>query len=348
MLGLKFELTYQIRLRDLIIGRFFPRNLNLRNFLKFNGTTRHLELKYSKYTISSIINNIEFPVLRISPVDMKCEDSKILIDLQNNLTYIENLVVDESSKVTSSAQFDALIFSKVRKIFKTNNEFIAGPVATFNVRGNNYYHWLIETLPRIIDISYRKDIKLVTFGEQPSFVSETLKIAGLRMYHAKSSAIIVSELFLPQGRDGFKPNLYDLIRVRDFYFELFENYAREPSNFKIFISRRFSNRYNEYEEKIEKILIKNNFQIIYAERLGISEQVNLFSNAQTVVAFHGAGLSNQIFMPKGSLVVELATWDYWSPVYQHMSELLEHSYKLINLDQEFESNESLISLLGIN
>ena len=76
-------------------------------------------MEYSKYTISSILNNPEYPVYRISPVDVECKDSKILIDLQNNLTYMENLVVDESSKVTSSAQFDALIFSKIRNVFKT-------------------------------------------------------------------------------------------------------------------------------------------------------------------------------------------------------------------------------------
>ena len=53
------------------------------------------------------------------------------------------------------------------------------------------------------------------------------------------------------------------------------------------------------------MLINLGFEIIYAEELKFSEQVDLFSEASFVVAPHGAGLTNICFMEKGTRLVEI-------------------------------------------
>jgi hypothetical protein len=44
--------------------------------------------------------------------------------------------------------------------------------------------------------------------------------------------------------------------------------------------------------------------------MSVAEQAALFSRAAVLVAPHGSGLSNAIFMPKGAVVVELLPWHY--------------------------------------
>ena len=46
------------------------------------------------------------------------------------------------------------------------------------------------------------------------------------------------------------------------------------------------------------------FEEIYLEQMSLSEQIQRISNAEAVLGPHGAGMSQCIFMKKGSLVIE--------------------------------------------
>ena len=45
-------------------------------------------------------------------------------------------------------------------------------------------------------------------------------------------------------------------------------------------------------------------RVVYPEDLDINAQIELFSNAKLIIGIHGPGLSNMIFMPVGSSVLE--------------------------------------------
>ncbi|KAJ1631883.1 hypothetical protein T492DRAFT_44109 [Pavlovales sp. CCMP2436] len=47
------------------------------------------------------------------------------------------------------------------------------------------------------------------------------------------------------------------------------------------------------------------YQIVVLEEQGMKEQVRLFAQAPVVVAIHGSGLSNLLFSPQGSALVEV-------------------------------------------
>ena len=82
-----------------------------------------------------------------------------------------------------------------------------------------------------------------------------------------------------------------------------DSYQNTPR--RIYIHRQGVARSVDNFEGIRSLLQNFDVEPVSLEKLSISEQVNLFSKADLVVAEHGAGLVNTIFMRPGSTVVEV-------------------------------------------
>ena len=54
-----------------------------------------------------------------------------------------------------------------------------------------------------------------------------------------------------------------------------------------------------------RYLSEKGYEIIYPESISISEQVNLFNNAEIVISLHGASLTNIMYMNKNKKVLEI-------------------------------------------
>lgn len=70
------------------------------------------------------------------------------------------------------------------------------------------------------------------------------------------------------------------------------------------------------EDDSKKLLEKLEFARIYAEDLSLSDQIRLFSNADCIIAAHGAGLTNTVFCSPEAKVLEIfppgySTRAYW-------------------------------------
>jgi len=94
---------------------------------------------------------------------------------------------------------------------------------------------------------------------------------------------------------------------------------------KIYISRdraRVRKVLNEVE--LTAILKGNGFDILIGEELSFSEQVDVFSQCETLVGLHGAGLTNCLMMKPGR-IIELKKKEsnvgYW-----HLADALDHKY----------------------
>ena len=75
---------------------------------------------------------------------------------------------------------------------------------------------------------------------------------------------------------------------------------------KIYISREKQVlRFVENEKEVVALLEKYGFKKIITETLSYEEQISICSNAEYLVSPHGAGLTNLLFMPKNSSVLEL-------------------------------------------
>lgn len=63
--------------------------------------------------------------------------------------------------------------------------------------------------------------------------------------------------------------------------------------------------------------------------LSIDETAALFSKASLIVAPHGAGLTNMLFSPKGTTILEFMPMLDPNVCYWHLSEMIGHTYSMI-------------------
>lgn len=79
---------------------------------------------------------------------------------------------------------------------------------------------------------------------------------------------------------------------------------------RLYVSRRDSSiRSITNESDVEELMTEFGFQIINNSTLSPDQQAKQFSEADVIVGPHGAGLTNAIFLPEGSVVVELRPSD---------------------------------------
>jgi capsular polysaccharide biosynthesis protein len=99
---------------------------------------------------------------------------------------------------------------------------------------------------------------------------------------------------------------------------------------RLYISRRLAQtRGVANEEELLPILRQQGFTIILTENLPVRDQIRLFRNAESVVAPHGAGLTNLIFAPPGTSVLELFSRDTIRHCYWALSNELGHHYHFL-------------------
>lgn len=68
--------------------------------------------------------------------------------------------------------------------------------------------------------------------------------------------------------------------------------------------------------------------VVY-DMLSIDDTAALFSKASLIVAPHGAGLTNMLFSPKGTVIVEFMPMLDPNVCYWHLSEMIGHTYSMI-------------------
>jgi capsular polysaccharide biosynthesis protein len=65
------------------------------------------------------------------------------------------------------------------------------------------------------------------------------------------------------------------------------------------------------------------------DSLSTDDTAKLFSKAAVIVAPHGAGLTNMIFSPEGTEIIECMPIEQPNACYWHMAEMLQNPYRMI-------------------
>lgn len=191
-------------------------------------------------------------------------------------------------------------------------------VTTTQWSGANYYHWMMEELPRFYLLgAYQEpiDYYISNYTRRP-FQQETLERLGIPIHSIiKSSnvyAIQAAKLVVP-----YSP-AYDSGYVSkwtcDFLNRLFSpalQIDERKYHKRIYIARgNAKNRKVVNEEEVVEYLIGSGFEIIHLERYSVREQAAIFYNAEVIIGPHGAGLTNLVFCRKHTKVLEI-----FSPMY---------------------------------
>lgn len=189
----------------------------------------------------------------------------------------------------------------------------------------NYYHWMIDYLPRLFGIlscPELSDRKIVLGRDLEGYAFETVGKLGLGperlLTLANPTSLKAGDLAMvdfgprPQTRAG-SPVFYggsqpaDVVAaLRERLFRLYGRRPPEKGTRRIFISRKDSKSPRILnEEAIGEMLRPLGFEAVSLTGKTVGEQIALFSDAEIVVGGHGAGLTNALFVPPGTPIVEL-------------------------------------------
>jgi capsular polysaccharide biosynthesis protein len=196
-------------------------------------------------------------------------------------------------------------------------------------RSDNYYHWVIESLPRwkILQAAKYLDYDFVLLQSQATrFEDEFLDRLGVpparRFRCSKNFTHQFERLVVPaMPFPGIEIAPWVCAWVRSLFP------AKNSGPEKIFISRRGAQRRRLINEAaLEKQLQALGFVSLQLEQLPIAEQAGLFGSAKCVVAAHGAGLTNLIFTPANALLVELFHPENKSRIFANLAAACGHRY----------------------
>ena len=177
---------------------------------------------------------------------------------------------------------------------------------------SNYYHWHIFALGKLAVLKEENLIENSLFILPRKYQKYPFAIASMEKFGVKKEQIV----FL-RRKSNIKVAELPLIKNPQNHPILFNNIqqtliegvkGRNDFGDKIYISRaNMSARYVENEEEMMAMLTKYGFKKLIADKFSYAEQIAIFSQAKYLISPHGAALTNMLFMPKNSYVLEFAT-----------------------------------------
>ena len=171
----------------------------------------------------------------------------------------------------------------------------------------NYFHWLTDCLPRIwegLDRDSNCPVILPESYKSLSFVVQSLVLLGIPVIFFKSTENLRVDTLILTARTAPFPHYHPELTKRTR-----ENLARpipkDPWR-KVYISRSLASKRKAHNElEIETFLKQKGYEILHAEKLNFEQQIQLMAETQVLISLHGAALTNMIFMPRSSRVLEL-------------------------------------------
>ena len=176
----------------------------------------------------------------------------------------------------------------------------------------NYYHWMIDVLPRILraEMTHPDERVLLLpdyFGADPyvAFTLQAFPHIRVRWIGARAKMRVETLSRVVRGPgDGRAGQIRELARRVGAL-------AGEPGQARrIYLSRVNAPRRHEHPQaEVEQIMRSHGFEIVAIDPARPWEQVRTCLGAAVIVGVHGAALTNLIFMAPGSRLLELRHGD---------------------------------------
>ncbi|MEB0263193.1 MULTISPECIES: glycosyltransferase 61 family protein [unclassified Mucilaginibacter] len=203
----------------------------------------------------------------------------------------------------------------------------------------NYYHWLCECIPRLWRVRAELDNLTVLLPEHylgTDFITGSLKPFNIKDIFVipPGKSLLVPQLKLPAIKpicDSYHQK--ELRAIALFYKEYAAKHVPDINlGDKVYLSRRKAGRKKVInEDDVESLLQEYGFRTVYNEDFSFLEQVAVYRNVNYLVSIHGSGLTNMLFMPEGSSILEIMkakTNDLARPsfVFWYQADALGHNY----------------------
>lgn len=214
----------------------------------------------------------------------------------------------------------------------------------------NYYHWLMECVPRLLFVRNILDKVVLLLPERyvttDFIVGSITPFGNLKTYVVKDGAsLMVPNLVMPRIKPFCESYCSVVLELmRDFYLKAATAlFSKIPDMTMVYLSRRKAYRKHVVnEDEVEALLSKYGFVTICNEDYTFLEQVVIYSKVEKLVSIHGAGLTNMLFMKPGTSVLEILPpktneLDRPSYVYWFLSYSLGINY-YCQINREFTDN----------
>ncbi len=212
------------------------------------------------------------------------------------------------------------------------------PLMQLWASATNYYHTIHDNMHRLEGLLEHlpEDIIFVVPDNLKAWQWEILSTLGIEADRCTtiSTTEILSVETLYFGPWG-APWDFDTLRGyewgRQRFYDRYDVESKPPQRL-LYISReRASWRRLTNGEAVEALLEKYGFEKCLPETMTIGEQVKLFAEAKAVVSVKGAAMTNLMFCPAGTHVLEiqLSEYDPLGPCFWLMCEQMNHHYSYI-------------------
>ena len=254
---------------------------------------------------------------------------------ENNKTFSSLFIrdINNISHFYSQKFFDS--FKENKKSLKNFKDiYILGSNA-----GNNYYSNLIQFLPRIF-FNKKTNLKLAihrnSSNKYRNFIESILS----------SLSIDFTFVFLDDDFYYFTDSEFpQFLNIND-SIKILKNFLNPKTNVelskKIYVTREDSNyRKIINEGDVVKLLREKGYRVINPQLYEIEEQIEIFSNAEKIIAPHGSNLANIIFCKPGTEIFEI------TPSFKINEKILEERYLNLSLINNLKYNKIISDTIDV-
>ena len=205
--------------------------------------------------------------------------------------------------------------------------------------GNNYYSNLLQFLPRIF-FNNKTKIKLAIHRNSSNkfrnFIGSILK----------SQNIEHTFVFLDDDFYHFVNSYFPQFLSMNESIKILKKFINPKTNVetskKIYVSREDSNyRKIINEGDVVTLLREKGYKVINPQLYEIDEQIEIFSNAEKIIAPHGSNLANIIFCKPGTEIYEII------PSFRYNEKILEDRYLNLSLINDLIHNKIVSDIIDV-
>lgn len=240
-------------------------------------------------------------------------DSPSILKVKNALIiqrYVyRNFLILSDYCHTPSVRLKGRFISAIKPLFFwKRKEKIDKAIWSLDTWSKGYFHWLTDFLPRCITAEEywgEYPVLVPSYFFNLEYVRSSLDIFDFQTKpYPIFDSFYVSELLIPTRLRScnFEPN--QILKVRNYFRKVDKFEFSKKRN--IYISRSKSERRKiKNETKVQNLLKIYGVETHYFEDYTFQRQRKLMSETVLIISNHGAGLTNMIFMPDNSKILEL-------------------------------------------
>lgn len=248
-------------------------------------------------------------------------DNKLLADLSPEVWGVENHA----------------IFSQLRLPERKHLAGRTGISVTPEAAGN-YYHWMVDLLPRLLLIKeaaggFDSFTRILINGARARYEDESLAALGVPnekiAYVDARHRFQIESASIPSMDHSWPVVAPWKMRALQGLRETLASDCRSYPK-RVYISRRQAAvRRILNEDRLRPLLKKAGFAVVELESLSWTEQVQMFSEAESILAPHGAALANIAFCKRDASVVEISTRAGYKDFYRQLAASAALRYRVL-------------------